>query len=128
MCIRDRYDTDDLSLKVLTGWEQVKDNGVWDCVIELSTAQAIYLNEQGSSEQLRGAIRPSDNDTILAEQSKVDDKRRTEPELEKNSVVIYSSVESQLGELWKLMCQPLTILRDKHHSLLLLNIACCQYK
>lgn len=100
-----RYDTDDLSLKVLTGWQQVKDSGVWDCVIELSTTQAIYLNEQGSNEQLRAAIRPSNSDSMLAKQSKVDDKRRTEPKVEKNSVVIYSSVESQLGKLWELMCQ-----------------------
>ena len=99
-----RYDTDDLSLKVLTGWQQVKDSGVWDCVIELSTTQAIYLNEQGSNEQLRAAIRPSNSDSMLAKQSKVDDKRRTEPKVEKNSVVIYSSVESQLGKLWELMC------------------------
>ena len=99
-----RYDTDDLSLKVLTGWQQVKDSGVWDCVIELSTTQAIYLNEQGSNEQLRAAIRPSNSDSMLAKQSKVGDKRRTEPKVEKNSVVIYSSVESQLGKLWELMC------------------------
>lgn len=99
-----RYDTDDLSLKVLTGWQQVKDSGVWDCVIELSTTQAIYLNEQGSNEQLRAAIRPSNSDSMLAKQSKVDDKRRTESKVEKNSVVIYSSVESQLGKLWELMC------------------------
>ncbi len=100
-----RYDTDDLSLKVLTGWQQVKDSGVWDCVIELSTTQAIYLNEQGSSEQLLAAIHPSNSDSMLVKQSKVDDKRRTEPEVKKNSVVIYSSVESQLGKLWELMCQ-----------------------
>ncbi|WP_313596668.1 ComEC/Rec2 family competence protein [Psychrobacter sanguinis] len=99
-----RYDTDDLSLKVLTGWQQVKDSGVWDCVIELSTTQAIYLNEKGSNEQLRAAIRPSNSDSMLAKQSKVDDKRRTKPKVEKNSVVIYSSVESQLGKLWELMC------------------------
>lgn len=100
-----RYDTDDLSLEVLTGWQQVKDSSVWDCVIELSTTQVIYLNEKGSSEQLRAAIRPSNSDSMLAKQSKVDDKRRTEPEVKKNSVVIYSSVESQLGKLWELMCQ-----------------------
>ena len=88
----------------MTGWQQVKDSGVWDCVIELSTTQAIYLNEQGSNEQLRAAIRPSNSDSMLAKQSKVDDKRRTKPKVEKNSVVIYSSVESQLGKLWELMC------------------------
>lgn len=64
---------DQLSLRALTGWEQVEDNRVWDCAIQIASSQAIYLSEQGETELLsdaserRGKARIGGIDTDIQE-------------------------------------------------------------
>lgn len=95
---------DQLSLRALTGWEQVEDNRVWDCAIQIASSQAIYLSEQGETELLsdaserRGKARIGGIDTDIQELNPL------------NKAVIYSSTKPQLAQLWQLMCdsqQPL---------------------
>lgn len=95
---------DQLSLKALTGWGQVKDSRVWDCAIQIASSQAIYLTEQGETEKLfeaserKSEARIENIDTDVQELNLL------------NKAVIYSSTKPQLAQLWQLMCdsqQPL---------------------
>lgn len=97
-----KKDFDQLSLKVLTGWEQVKDSGVWDCAIQLSSSQAVYLSEQGQTERLLAAIAPKARAHLEGVENDLQDYSQL------NKVVIYSSSKPKLAQLWELMCDSST--------------------
>ncbi|WP_296201758.1 ComEC/Rec2 family competence protein, partial [Psychrobacter sp. UBA3962] len=87
-----------LSLRALTGWEQVEDNRVWDCAIQIASSQAIYLTEQGETEKLFDASERRGKDSIEDIDTDVQELNPL------NKAVIYSSSKSQLAQLWQLMC------------------------
>ena len=97
-----KTDFDQLSLKVLTGWEQVKDSEVWDCAIQLSSSQAVYLSERGQTERLLAAIAPKARALIEGVESNPQDHSQL------NKVLIYSSSKPKLAQLWELMCDSST--------------------
>lgn len=97
-----------LSLKVLTGWEQVKDNRVWDCTIEVATRRAIYLSEQGKTEQLFAAVGPM----VSGDKEEATSNINSQSSNLLNKAVFYSSSKPQLVQLWQLMCESQTQSHD----------------
>ena len=97
-----------LSLKVLTGWEQVKDNRVWDCTIEVATRRAIYLSEQGKTEQLFAAVGPM----VSGDREEATSNINSQSSNLLNKAVFYSSSKPQLVQLWQLMCESQTQSHD----------------
>lgn len=93
-----------LSLKVLTGWEQVADSRVWDCAIQISSSQAIYLSEQGQTEQLFVATEPSKTHITSGKSHIKSIETDFQDRKLLNKAVIYSSAKPQLAQLWQLMC------------------------
>ena len=108
----------ELSLKAITGWDQIKDSRVWDCAIELATTQPVYLKQQGNVEQMFFAIEETAKDTAMittldhekSEANTVNLKANTvnlkanTVNPESNRVLLYSSADPQLAKLWQLMC------------------------
>mgnify|MGYP002510517299 CR=1 FL=1 len=97
-----------LSLKVLTGWEQVKDNRVWDCTIEVATRRAIYLSEQGKTEQLFAAVGPM----VSGDKEEATSNINSQSSNLLNKAVFYSSSKPQWVQLWQLMCESQTQSHD----------------
>uniref|UniRef100_UPI0025F61B15 hypothetical protein n=1 Tax=Psychrobacter sp. TaxID=56811 RepID=UPI0025F61B15 len=92
--------------KVLTGWVKVDDSRVWDCVVEISTTKAVYLNEQRATEQLFPDKSTIDSLSFKQDVNQMNEKSHNKVLniADKNSVVFYSSAEPQLSKLWQLMC------------------------
>ena len=97
-----------LSLKVLTGWEQVKDNRVWDCTIEVASRRPIYLSEQGKTEQLFTAVGPM----VSGDKEEATTSIINQDSNPLNKAVFYSSSKPQLAQLWQLMCESQTQSHD----------------
>ncbi|SUD90273.1 ComEC/Rec2 family competence protein [Psychrobacter phenylpyruvicus] len=94
-----------LSISALTGWEQVEDSRVWDCAIQISSSQAIYLSEQGQTEQLFVATERRGKTNMTKGKTHIKSIDTDVQELNLlNKAVIYSSANPQLAQLWQLMC------------------------
>lgn len=106
--LKAKLDFDSLSLKVLTGWEQVKDNRVWDCTIEVASRRPIYLSEQGKTEQLFTAVGPM----VSGDKEEATTSIINQDSNPLNIAVFYSSSKPQLAQLWQLICESQTQSHD----------------
>lgn len=80
------YQKDGLSIRALTGWQQIDDERVWACALEFSSDAAVMMNAQSSAD-----------DADLPNVSKP------------NRLIIAQSDSALLWQLWAMLCKTQTV-------------------